>query len=158
MLSLASQNACCSTGVWTGSPQPCGCPDPILRSQWMLTMHESMTRYQLHYGLKPIGPHRVLALPLPEGFVTPSCSQCDGGLIEGDGGDTWAICPSCFGFGGGALPDSAEVAALREKVLRDFPDAAAHGASAESIGELKTVLLGRVSLVHDLADNVMRWG
>lgn len=116
------QNACCE-GVWTGAPKPCSCPPSRkdLRSRWSLGMYEAMSRYQQHYGLKPMGPHRKLADALLN-EVTSRCDRCDGrGLL--DAGDNWRSCPDCRGFGTLPLPGAPELKAIRAEVAAKFPGA-----------------------------------
>ena len=59
---------------------------------------------QLHFGWRPIGPHRAMGDPL-FGAVATRCASCDGnGLINRSDGASYSICGSCFGFGTRPFP------------------------------------------------------
>jgi hypothetical protein len=91
---------------------------------WYLRMHEAMAVYQYVFGLKPVGPHRLLADRL---FLNQrlACRRCRGRavLTLGDG-SVWQVCPECEGTGGVWLRSIDEVEALRQRVLAEFPGAA----------------------------------
>jgi hypothetical protein len=153
------QNACCET-AWHGAPSPCSCAASRKdqRSRWSLGMHEAMMRYQLRYGLKPIGPHRKLADALLNA-VTERCSRCDGGgLFDARDGATWRLCPHCRGFGVLPLPNAPELKAVRAEVGARFPGAVVPNADNVGSDSLRHVLQNRSYFVHDLQTGAMIFG
>ena len=117
-------NVCCSPDEWSVAPKPCSCANRRVRTRWWPSMIARMGLYQTRTGLKPIGPHRPLADALFRG-VTQTCPQCDGdGYIDADDGHSYTDCPACDGLGHLPPPGSPEMTAIREQVLRHFPDAA----------------------------------
>ncbi len=82
-----------------------------------------MYHSQLFYGLKPMGPHRALVAKL---FATAveSCPACDGdGAITLGEDDPYTPCRWCAGTGRMATRSPEEFEALRQRVLKEFPDA-----------------------------------
>ena len=152
------QNACCNPGVWNGSPEQCSCAaDRDLRSRWMLTTHESKLRYQLHYGLTPIGEHRSLSDDLLNA-VTRDCNHCDGeGVLASHDLDTWKVCSGCRGFGSLPLPNSPELKAIRAQVAKQYPAAVVPGAADIGPDSLQAVIENRSVIVHDLRTGAMLW-
>lgn len=146
------QNACCQPSTWRGSEETCDCNSPIIRTRWGLTMHEAMLRYQLHFGLKPIGPHRSLADEL-FAAVTRPCPDCDEGLVAGD--QMARICPTCRGFRSLPVPGAPELLRVRAEVLTRFPESAAEEPSAASIDKFSEALCGRKVILHNLGNNIM---
>src|SRR5262245_29702184 len=116
-------NECCGGGGWIGTPQPCGCPTSRVRSAWHWGMYEAMGRYSSYTGVLPTGPHRRLTDRLLD-FVTLGCVACRGrGIVAAADGDALSACSRCAGFGRLPGPDSPQLAAMREQVLREFPNA-----------------------------------
>jgi hypothetical protein len=152
------QNACCDPGVWRGSPEPCSCASGrALRSRWMLKSDERKLRYQLHFGLTPIGQHRKPSDHLLRA-VTKPCSPCDGeGLLESHDLPTWKVCPSCRGFGSLPLPNSPELTAIRAQVAEQYPAAVVPGADDIGPDTLQAVLENGSVIVHDLKTGEMLW-
>jgi len=153
------QNACCD-GLWRGSPRACKCAPARKeqRSRWSLTMHEMMLRYQLHYGLTPIGPHRKLADGLLDA-VTKTCERCDGeGLLDSRDARTWTFCLRCHGFGALPFPNAPDLKAVRAQVGARFPTAVLRNADNVGIGSLRHALENRTFLVHDLQTGAMICG
>lgn len=150
------QNACCDPGVWRGSAQRCSCTSGRdQRSRWMLKTDESKLRYQLHFGLTPMGPHRQLSDDLLKA-VTRRCSHCDGqGLVESHGLASWKLCPSCEGFGSLPLPNSPELKAIRAEVAKQYPAAVVLGADDVGPTSLRTVLENSPVIVQDLQTGAM---
>lgn len=148
------QNACCSPDTWSGSPTTWACQSPIRRARWGLTMHESMLRYQLHYGLKPVGAHRRLADELFRP-VQQRCSQCDGGLIAINDGDDFAICTDCSGFGARPLPGAPELLRLRQEILKQFPSSGAEPPSTASAARLLEAIRGAKVVIHNLGTGLI---
>ena len=145
------RNACCDE-LWHGSPRACSCPSTHKdqRSRWSLAMHEAMLRYQLHYGLMPVGPHRQLAQTLLDA-VMEDCPRCDGGgLFDSRDGRTWTFCAGCRGYGSLPFPNAPKLKAVREQVAAKFPRAVAPGADSVGPDTLRHVLQNRSFLVHDL--------
>lgn len=152
------QNACCDPGVWRGSHEQCSCAsDSDLRSRWMLRADERKLRYQLHFGLTPIGDHRSLS----DNFlnaVTRACSHCDGqGILQSNDLDTWKVCCRCRGFGCLPLPNSPELKAIRAQVAKQYPAAIVPGADDVGSDSLHAVLENRSVIVHDLKTGAMLW-
>ena len=150
------QNACCEE-MWHGSPRSCSCPSSRKdqRSRWSLGMHEAMLRYQLHYGLTPIGPHRKLADELLDA-VTERCRHCDGeGLFDAHGGKSWILCSVCRGWGVLPPPPTPELKAVRAEVAARFPGAVVPNADNVGPDILRHVLRNRSYLVHDLQTGAM---
>jgi hypothetical protein len=150
------QNACCDPGVWRGSPERCSCMSGRdQRSRWMLKTDERKLRYQLHFGLTPMGPHRKLSDHLLKAVTRP-CSHCDGeGLLESHGLGTWKVCPSCGGFGSLPLPNSPELLAIRAQVAKQYAAAVVPGADDVGPTSLQTVLENSPLIVQDLQTGAM---
>jgi hypothetical protein len=88
-------------------------------------MHEAMARYQAHYGLAPIGPHRGMADALFRDTTVP-CEPCRGrGIVASPHDPGWAVCPPCRGLGTIFTVSAREIEARRQQVLARFPGAAA---------------------------------
>jgi hypothetical protein len=113
------QNVCCED-FSSARHEACDCEVPIVRSEWGLSMHEEMARYQIYNGLRPVGPHRKLADELLAAVCTP-CSRCsETGFLDSPDSDAWSLCPDCGGFG--SQKDWAAARAIHERVGREFPD------------------------------------
>ena len=91
---------------------------------WQLSMHEAMARYQVVYGLKPIGRHRKRAHAVL-GSKWANCGECDGDGIHTISIDLWEPCRACEGMGGRWLCSRKKVRKARQAVLRSYPEAAA---------------------------------
>lgn len=153
------QNACCEE-LWRGSPRACKCAASRKnqRSRWSLGMHEAMLRYQLHYGLRPIGPHRKLADRLLDA-VTETCPGCDGeGLLDSGDRATWTLCSRCRGFGALPFPNAPELKTVRAEVAAKFPGAVVPDAENAGPDSLRHVLQNRSFLVHNLQTGAMIFG
>jgi hypothetical protein len=123
----------------------------------MLTMDEGKLRYQLHYGLTPIGRHRRLSGGLLKA-VTRACSHCDGqGLLGSHDLATWKICPDCRGFGSLPFPNSPELKAIRAQVAKQYVEAVVAGADDVGLDSLRAVFEGGSVIVHDLQTGAMLW-
>ena len=150
------QNACCDPGVWRGSPERCKCTyGKDQRSRWMLKTDERKLRYQLHFGLTPMGSHRKLSDDLLKAVIRP-CSHCDGeGVLEAHRADAWKVCPSCEGFGSLPLPNAPELKTIRAQVAKQ--DAAAVVPGADDLGpaSLRTVLENASVIVQDVQTGAM---
>jgi len=114
---------CRMSGALLGTPT---CSDGLrggVLDGWHRTMYEGMAAYQYAYGLKPIGPHRVLA----DEILTPlraTCAGCKGrGVFTAVPGTGWRACPACEGTCGYWTCTDEELAEARGKVLEAFPDA-----------------------------------
>ena len=113
-------------------------------------MYEAMYRYQLHFGWRPIGPHRALGDPLIDA-ATVLCPACEGhGLIDRSEGCRFAICSSCFGFGSRPLPGAPEIEAIRQRVGDVFPASLTEYEPATAVRRLFDVLSGQACVIHDL--------
>ncbi|MGE5244059.1 MAG: hypothetical protein ACM3SQ_07520 [Betaproteobacteria bacterium] len=101
-----------------------------------------MLRYQMHYGLKPIGPHRGLADRLLNGFHR-LCEYCAGdGLLDSDDfGTAWVLCPGCQGWGSHPFPNDPAIKAMRREVARRFPDAVVSEADSVGADDWQRILL-----------------
>lgn len=92
---------------------------------WHLTMHEAMAAHQAFYGMKPLGPHhkRVHRLLGP---LQTLCHVCSGqGIVTDPATDTWSMCSVCGGTGSLWTVPQEEVEKVRQRILREFPDAGA---------------------------------
>jgi hypothetical protein len=128
-----------------------------LRSRWMLAMDESKLRYQLHFGLTPIGRHRRLSDGLLNA-VTRGCSHREGqGLLESHDLATWKICPDSRGFGSPPFPNSPELKAIRARAEKQYAEAVVAGADDVGPDSLRAVLEDGVVIVHDLQTGAMLW-
>jgi hypothetical protein len=111
------------------------CPECGERGQydgWHYSVVEFMGAYSRRTKLKPYGPHRALADKLLDPRM-PACSICHGrGVLDVNNGERYEMCPNCKGSL--ALFDGTEeeFEALRQKVLDEFPDAAAGTPSTPS--------------------------
>ena len=113
---------------------------------WHLSRFESMACFQYVYGIKPLGPHREMADRLFDGMRT-GCERCSGGgLLDGEGGASWRVCPVCEGTGGHWNRPLDEVDAALVQVLEEFPDAEAPKSVINFMSS---------ALIHDLGNNVM---
>ena len=88
-----------------------------------MTMHESMFRFMVIYGIAAIGPQRSLVdqhlVPLRK-----SCTRCSGhGLLGGALDPRPRLCPECGGEGGHWTAPEEVVRRKREYVLAIFPNA-----------------------------------
>lgn len=91
------------------------------------SMYEQMARYQSCYGMKPMGLHRTMVREQFQGLVV-DCGACDGrGLLDHPAG--YSVCSGCKGIGRVFTVPPEVVAAIRQKVLDAFPDAAAEQVS-----------------------------
>jgi|RhiMetdeSRZDD1v2_1073273.scaffolds.fasta_scaffold11590_8 hypothetical protein len=121
-------NECCSPGEWTNAPKSCSCANPRIRTRWergASGMAWAMSRYGRRTGLQSFGPHRKLADKLLK-RIERRCETCDGsGLVDApsSGGSRCVDCAACEGHGWLPRCDSLELAAMREQVLREFPNA-----------------------------------
>jgi hypothetical protein len=119
------RHTCGGTHLLIRSPICSTCGNEGEFHGWRLSVHESMARYQYVYGLKPIGPHRQVADDLLFDLRAP-CPRCLwDGIITVEGGGTWRMCPVCEGTGGFWTPPDEQVEAVRQEILKQFPDAAA---------------------------------
>ena len=117
----------CSKGglCWIGTEVCTSCGRSGEYDGWHPRMHEAMARYQTHYGLKPMGPHRTMADELFKA-VKARCDVCGGrGLLDSTDRDDWQVCERCRGFGSVFTKPAQEIAALRRSVLARYPEAAA---------------------------------
>ena len=94
---------------------------------WHYIAHERMANHQIRYGTKPMGPHRPREFALFDGIVT-NCTVCDGyGLLNDIDKRTAIHCAKCEGLGSLVNCTPKEFEAIRQNVLKEFPDAAVHG-------------------------------
>jgi RecJ-like exonuclease len=100
---------------------------------WWYIAHEEMANHQIRYGTKPIGPHRRFSDDLFAGVYTP-CAACSGrGLLNStDEAETFQHCPACEGLGATINCTTEEFEAKRQRLLKEFPDAAVHGWAGKS--------------------------
>jgi hypothetical protein len=118
-----AHDCCDATGARQACPA-CGRPGEFLG--WGLTVAEAVDRFQLSYGLEPLGPHARAAKARLDG-MRRGCERCHGAGLVGDV-HQWRACPLCEGTGG---TWSASEDAIREvylDIVREWPDAAAPGA------------------------------
>jgi hypothetical protein len=143
-------NDCCNPRTSSASQRCDRCGRLATRSYWALSMHESMLRYQLHFGVTPIGPHRKLTDALA-GEILSRCPECGGSglIVTGDMSDS-SVCPTCHAFGSLPLPNSPELKALRERVRTEYPDSVVSDADAVTPGKLADALCGSIVIVQDL--------
>ncbi|WHZ27407.1 MAG: hypothetical protein OJF51_002204 [Nitrospira sp.] len=117
----------CQPGVITrGTPLCSNCNMPGEPDGWSLSMIESMGRYQLFYGLSPIGPHRKLADRIFDKIVS-TCESCRGrGLRDSTTmADRYEGCPTCRGFGRIFTAPESVIESVRQQVLAEYPNATA---------------------------------
>jgi hypothetical protein len=151
------QHTCCDSTSWSGAPRPCPkCGAPPALSRWFLATHESMARYQLHYGLKPMGKHGRIAHALIVA-ISSRCESCNGeGLLDSDDlSTTWVVCPECHGWGGGPLPNDPAIKAMRAEVARQFPDAVVPDADLVGADDLRAMLASDAVIIRDLQSGLM---
>lgn len=89
-------------------------------------MVESMGRYQLFYGLSPVGSHRHLADRLFKEIRTV-CEACRGrGLLDSTTiANGYESCPTCRGFGSIFTVPESVIESVRQQVLAEYPNVAA---------------------------------
>jgi len=110
---------------WMGTSFCSSCGEVGEYDGWHYSMHEAMAKYQICYGLKPIGPHRPMADELFR-EATITCETCGGrGLRDIHEGASWEHCRACRGLGIHFTKPAAEIAEIRRRILDAFPDAAA---------------------------------
>src|SRR5512139_40684 len=91
---------------------------------WNYSHREVMGHYHSRTGLKPLGPHRPLADELFKPYWQ-TCPKCKGaGLIDTDYGESWKSCPVCGGDMVLFTGNAAQREAIRQKILRKYPEAA----------------------------------
>jgi hypothetical protein len=118
-------------------------------------MHEAMFRYQLHFGWRPIGPHRALGDPLMNAVIG-SCAACKGnGLVDRLDGASYSICASCYGFRTRLLPGAPEIDEIRRQVGEAFPAEMTDYDPASAVRRLFDVLSGGACVIHDLKAGVI---
>ena len=137
---------CRGTGVLAGAQLCTTCGVLGEFDGWHLSGMESMACYQYVYGIKPLGPHREMADRLFDGMRT-GCERCSRrGLLNGEGGASWRVCPVCEGTGEHWNRPLDEVDAALAHVLEEFPDAEAPKGTINFMSS---------ALIHDLGNNVM---
>ncbi|HDP25730.1 MAG TPA: hypothetical protein ENN34_09840 [Deltaproteobacteria bacterium] len=111
--------------VWSGSPDRCTCGAEGEFDGWYNGMLDLMAWYQKLYGLKPIGPHRLLADRVLHN-ATCRCPECSGrGYHDLGQGKAFRTCLSCGGAGKKIVVSAEHLSTLRATILEEYPEAAA---------------------------------
>ena len=117
------RHVCGERVVVEGAPRCEKCRAIGVFDGWHLSMWEAARVYHYVYGLNPMGPHR----PLADSLFAPMrerCVRCGGRKILTLDEETWRDCPTCEGTGAVWNRPSAEVNAVRQRVVAEWPDAA----------------------------------
>ena len=94
---------------------------------WGYNRIEAMGAYQRRTGMKPLGPHRVFTDELLSPLMR-SCEICSGrGLIPIEEEGACCYCPACEGTKVLRNVSDEVFEEARQKVLKEYPDAAVSG-------------------------------